>query len=88
MPCVAWSVDRPPTEIDGRPTPGMFDHLPFTYPFNLTGWPAASVPCGFNSEGLPIALQIVAGRHQDALCLRAAAAFESLQPWADRRPRV
>ena len=40
----------------------------------LTGWPAASVPCGFNSEGLPIALQIVTGWHQDALCLRAAAA--------------
>jgi Asp-tRNA(Asn)/Glu-tRNA(Gln) amidotransferase A subunit family amidase len=88
MPCVAWSVDRWPSEIDGRPTPGMFDHLPFTYPFNLTGWPAASVPCGFNSEGLPIALQIVAGWHQDALCLQASAAFEALQPWADRHPQV
>jgi Asp-tRNA(Asn)/Glu-tRNA(Gln) amidotransferase A subunit family amidase len=88
MPCVAWSVDRWPREIEGRPTQGMFDHLPFTYPFNLTGWPAASVPCGFNSEGLPIALQVVAGWHQDALCLRAAAAFEALQPWADRRPNL
>src|SRR5712692_3010356 len=86
MPCVAWSVERWPAEIDGRPTPGMFDHLPFTYPFNLTGWPAASVPCGFNSEGLPVALQIVSGWHQDALCLGAAAAFEALQPWANQRP--
>ena len=60
MPCVAWPVDRPPAEIDGQPDPAIFDHLPFTFPFNLTGWPAASVPCGFNSEGLPIALQIVA----------------------------
>ncbi|MBV9328891.1 MAG: amidase [Chloroflexi bacterium] len=86
MPCVAWSVDQPPVEIAGRLTPRMFDHLPFTYMFNLTGWPAASVPCGFNSEGLPVALQIVTGRHQDARCLQAAAAFEALQPWADARP--
>ena len=88
MPCVAWPVSEPPTSIDGQPTPGLFDHLPFTYPFNLTGWPAASVPCGFNSEGLPIALQIVTGWHQDAECLQAAAAFEALQPWADRKPPV
>jgi aspartyl-tRNA(Asn)/glutamyl-tRNA(Gln) amidotransferase subunit A len=86
MPCVAWPVDRPPVEIDGRPTPRMFDHIPFTYAFNLTGWPAASVPCGFNSEGLPVALQIVTGWHQDVRCLQAAAAFEAIQPWADALP--
>jgi len=86
MPCVAWPVDQPPVEIDGRPTPRMFDHLPFTYAFNLTGWPAASLPCGFNSEGLPVALQIVTGWHQDVKCLQAAAAFEAMQPWADARP--
>jgi Asp-tRNA(Asn)/Glu-tRNA(Gln) amidotransferase A subunit family amidase len=88
MPCVAWSVDHPPLEIDGQPTPRMFDHLPFTFPFNMTGWPAASVPCGFSREGLPVALQVVAGWHQDVLCLQAAAAFEVLQPWAEHRPIV
>jgi aspartyl-tRNA(Asn)/glutamyl-tRNA(Gln) amidotransferase subunit A len=88
MPCVAWPVDQPPTSIDGKPTPHMFQHLQFTFPFNLTGWPAASVPCGFNSEGLPVALQIVAGKHQDVLCLQAAAAFEALQPWDARHPPV
>ncbi len=86
MPCVAWSFETPPSEIEGRPTPALFDRLPFTFPFNLTGWPAASVPCGFNSEGLPVALQIVARFRQDALCLRAAAAFEALQPWAQHQP--
>jgi Asp-tRNA(Asn)/Glu-tRNA(Gln) amidotransferase A subunit family amidase len=86
MPCVAWSIDQPPLEINGTPTPRMFDHLPFTFPFNLTGWPAASLPCGFNFEGLPIALQVVAGWHQDALCLRAAAAFAAIQPWDAHRP--
>ena len=86
MPCVAWPIDQPPTEINGQPTPQMFDHLQFTFPFNLTGWPAASLPCGFNSQGLPVALQVVASKHQDAMCLRAAAAFESLEPWHARRP--
>jgi aspartyl-tRNA(Asn)/glutamyl-tRNA(Gln) amidotransferase subunit A len=88
MPCAAWSVERGPAEIGGRPTPTIFDRLPFTFPFNLTGWPAATVPCGFTSEGLPVGLQIVAGWHQDALCLRASAAFEALQPWADHRPAL
>jgi Asp-tRNA(Asn)/Glu-tRNA(Gln) amidotransferase A subunit family amidase len=86
MPCVAWPVDQPPTSIDGRPTPSLFDHLQFTFPFNLTGWPAASVPCGFTSEGLPVALQIVAPKHHDARCLQAAAAFEALAPWKATRP--
>jgi aspartyl-tRNA(Asn)/glutamyl-tRNA(Gln) amidotransferase subunit A len=86
MPCAAWPYQQPPLVIDGRPTPMLFDRLPFTFPFNLTGWPAASVPCGFNSIGLPVALQIVAGPRQDALCLRAAAAFEALRPWAQHLP--
>jgi aspartyl-tRNA(Asn)/glutamyl-tRNA(Gln) amidotransferase subunit A len=86
MPCVAWPVDVPPREIGGRPTPRMFDRLSFTFPFNLTGWPAATLPCGFNSEGLPIALQVVTGWHQDALCMQAAAAFESRRPWSAHRP--
>jgi Asp-tRNA(Asn)/Glu-tRNA(Gln) amidotransferase A subunit family amidase len=86
MPCVAWPVDEPPQVIDGSPTPMLFDRLSFTYPFNMTGWPAASVPCGFDPSGLPVALQIVAKPRQDALCLKAAAAFEAAQPWAQHRP--
>jgi aspartyl-tRNA(Asn)/glutamyl-tRNA(Gln) amidotransferase subunit A len=54
----------------------------------MTGWPAATVPCGFAADGLPVALQIASGWHRDTLCLRAAAAFEQLQPWADRRPTI
>ena len=60
----------------------------FTYPFNLTGQPAATVPCGFTVDGLPVGLQIVAGRLQDALVLRAAAAFEAAAPWAGKRPTI
>jgi aspartyl-tRNA(Asn)/glutamyl-tRNA(Gln) amidotransferase subunit A len=53
---------------------------PFSYPFNLTQQPAASIPCGLTRDGLPVGLQIVGPRYQDALVLRAARAFESLQP--------
>jgi len=60
----------------------------FTYPFNFTGQPAASVPCGFNSEGLPVGLQIVSRRLDEALVLRASAAFEKAHPWRDRKPPI
>jgi len=57
------------------------DWTPFSYPFNLTQQPAASVPCGLTAEGLPVGLQIVGPRYADALVLRAARAFESAQPF-------
>jgi len=53
---------------------------PFTYPFNLTQQPAASIPCGFTRKGLPVGLHIVGPRYADALVLRAARAFESAHP--------
>ena len=58
----------------------------FTYPFNFTGHPAASVPGGFNSEGLPVGLQIVGRRFEEAMILRAARAFEKAHPWRDKKP--
>ncbi|MGE3913024.1 MAG: amidase [Chloroflexota bacterium] len=61
---------------------------PFTYPFNLTGEPAITVPCGLSSEGLPVGLQIVGPRFSEGRVLRAAAAFEAAQPWNDLRPPV
>ncbi len=73
------------TEIAGTPV-GPFEWTPFTWPFNLTGQPAASVPAGFTKEGLPVGLQIVGRRFDDVTVLRAAAAFERARPWADRRP--
>lgn len=90
MPVGAWTVEpeRWPATIEGRPTPHMLDHLHFTYPFNLTGQPAASVPCGFTAEGLPVGLQIVGRWHADALVLRASACFEAIQPWTQHRPPV
>ena len=59
---------------------------PFTYPFNMTGQPACSVPCGFTSGGLPIGLQFVGPRHADGLVLRAAHAYQQAAPLTGRRP--
>ena len=58
----------------------------YTYPFNLTGQPAASVPAGFTKDGLPVGLQIVARINHESDIFSAAAAFERARPWADRRP--
>jgi aspartyl-tRNA(Asn)/glutamyl-tRNA(Gln) amidotransferase subunit A len=65
----------------GSPSPRWTSWTPFTYPFNMTQQPAASIPCGQTSDGLPIGLQIVGPRHADAKVLRAARAYEMAHPW-------
>jgi aspartyl-tRNA(Asn)/glutamyl-tRNA(Gln) amidotransferase subunit A len=76
-----------PIEIDGQAVPNLrAAWYPYTMPFNLTGNPAVSLPCGFDSAGLPIAIQLVGRCGEDARLLRAAAAFERAMPWAGRRP--
>lgn len=59
---------------------------PFTYPFNMTQQPAATLPCGFTSAGLPVGLQVVGPRHADARVLAACAAFEQARPWQSTLP--
>ncbi len=61
---------------------------PFTYPFNMTKQPAASVPAGFTKAGLPVGLQIVAGLRREDKVLRAARAYEKACPWYERRPPI
>ncbi|MBE9603991.1 amidase [Acetobacteraceae bacterium H6797] len=58
----------------------------FSYPFNMSGNPAASLPCGFTAEGLPVGMQIVGPRFDDLGVLQASAIFEKTHPWADKRP--
>ena len=77
----------------GRLTPVEFERfddprawVPFCSPFNLSQQPAITVPCGFTAAGLPIALQIVGPRHEDTRVLRAARAYERLNPLWQRRP--
>ena len=75
-----------PGEIAGKQVPPRHGFYPFTYPFNITGQPAASVPCGFSKEGLPVGLQIVGRFGEDAAVLQASAAFERANPWSGHRP--
>lgn len=77
-------VDR----IDGRPVDPHLGWSPFTWPINLTGLPAATVPCGFDRAGLPIGLQIVGSWGREDLVLAAAAALEEIRPWAAFRPSL
>jgi Asp-tRNA(Asn)/Glu-tRNA(Gln) amidotransferase A subunit family amidase len=75
-----------PAEIAGSPVHAPATWFPFTFPFSLTGQPAISIPCGWTAAGLPVGLQIIGRRFADATVLRAAAAFEAMNPWSHRRP--
>ena len=76
-----------PDKIDGRMVANT-QWLAFTFPLNMTGQPAASIPAGFTDDGLPVGLQII-GRHlDDATVLRASAAFERARPWAESYKKV
>ena len=85
LPAFPAGLDRPP-RIGAAPLDAGLSWTPFTYPFNVTGQPAATVPCGFTAAGLPVGLQIVGRRRADLAVLAAAAAFEAACPWAERRP--
>jgi aspartyl-tRNA(Asn)/glutamyl-tRNA(Gln) amidotransferase subunit A len=87
LPCTAFEAgqDHPGRVAGVEKT--FLSWTPFTFPFNLTGQPAATVPCGL-VDGLPVGLQIVGRWRDDATVLRAAAAFEAVAPWAGVRPAV
>ena len=84
LPLAAFEAGR---EVPaGWPQRRWMSWTPFSYPFNLTQQPAASVPCGFTAGGLPVGLQIVGPRHADARVLQAAHAYQSARPLTDLRP--
>ena len=88
MAVPAFPVELFPTHIAGREVFPRWDYLPFTPVFNLSGQPAASIPCGFSSDGMPIGLHIVGKWGQESTVMRAAYAFEQIRPWAQHKPHV
>jgi aspartyl-tRNA(Asn)/glutamyl-tRNA(Gln) amidotransferase subunit A len=75
-PAIGTPISREPKEAWNR----------CLVPFNLTGQPAASVPCGFDREGLPIGLQLIGRPFEESTVLRAARAWERETDWSARRP--
>ena len=88
MAVPAFPIGQRPAEIGGRQVEPFWGFLPFTYPINMTGQTASSVPCGFSSGGMPIGLHLVGPRGAEARVLQASAAFEAARPWAEHRPPV
>ena len=92
LPTVAvrpFPVEQPyPTEIEGKPLENYTQWFSLTYAISVTGLPVISVPAGFTRDGLPVGIQIVGRRRQEAAVLAAAAAFEAAAPWTDRVPPV
>ena len=88
MAVPAFPIDQRPSVIGGKQVEPFWGYLPFTYPINMSGQTASSVPCGFSQDGMPIGLHIVGPRGSEAKVLQASAAFEQAQPWADKRPPV
>lgn len=90
MPVTAFPVQEYPHVIGGKENANRkgWSFVPFTHPINTIGHPAASVPCGFSSDGMPIGLHIVGRKGDEATVIAASAAFERAMPWADKRPPV
>jgi len=88
MAVAAFPVGQPPETIANREVDAFWGYFPFTYPINMIGYTAASVPCGFSADGMPIGLHILGRRGDEATVLRASAAFEQVRPWADKRPPI
>jgi len=87
VPVKPFPVEQPyPTEIGGKPLQNYIQWVALTYAISVVGLPAISVPAGFTRDGLPVGIQIVGRRRQEAAVLSAAAAFERAAPWADRIP--
>jgi len=71
----------------GKKALNIASWMTFTYPFNMSGHPAASIPSGWDSSGLPIGMQIVGKRYDEKTVLQVSKAFEEIEPWQDKRPK-
>jgi aspartyl-tRNA(Asn)/glutamyl-tRNA(Gln) amidotransferase subunit A len=87
-PIAAPSIGATTTKLGDNEIPLVRAFLDLTLPFNLTGQPALSLPCGFTRSGLPIGLQLVGRPFDEAALFRAGAAYEAATDWHTRRPPI
>ncbi len=86
---LATATTRVPAPRIGADAVAMSQHMTaFTGPFNLTGFPAISIPCGFTKSGLPIGLQLVARPWNEALLLQVAHQYQQRTDWHKQMPNV
>ena len=88
LPVAAPPVGARDVDIDGRAHPMRASLIRYTRPFNVSGHPAASVPCGFTAEGLPIGMQVIGRSFDEATVLRVADAYQRVTDWHTRRPPI
>ena len=88
MAVPAFPVGQHPAVIGARQVMPFWGYTPFTFPFNMGMQTAASIPCGFSSDGMPIGLHIIGRRGDETTVLRASASFEQARPWADDHPAI
>jgi Asp-tRNA(Asn)/Glu-tRNA(Gln) amidotransferase A subunit family amidase len=90
LPCPAfkprWLETGTTFPTIGKKTLSITTWMTYTYPFNMTGLPAASIPSGWSSSDLPIGMQIVGRRYDEKTVLQVSKAFEEVAPWQDKRP--
>jgi aspartyl-tRNA(Asn)/glutamyl-tRNA(Gln) amidotransferase subunit A len=87
-PITAWKSGEWTVKVGGKDESVLAASWRFTFPYNLTGLPAISVPCGFDREGLPIGLQIAARPFAEMTLLTAAHAYERAHEWSQRAPAL
>ncbi len=86
LPIAAPPVGTREADIDGRAQPVRPSLVRYTRPFNVSGHPAASVPCGFTADGLPIGMQVIGRSFDEATVFRVADAYQRVTDWHTRRP--
>ena len=88
LPATAALADQETFEYSGMEEDVTSSYVRTTAPFNLSGQPALTVPCGFDRDGLPIGLQIAGRPFDEATVLRIGAAYEATTSWSEHRPPV
>lgn len=90
LPILPFAADRhvPEAQEEGHSGVEWARWTPFTWPFNLSGNPAATIPCGFTPEGLPVGLQVIGRRYAEGDVLQFCAALEALMPWDQHTPSL